>query len=270
MCFPESIRQKVKQRAGFTCCWCQDHKNKVEIHHIIPKAVGGPDTEDNAAPLCGNCHTLLGGSPEHRKEIRGRRDYWYETCQKRLEFSWSPSLHIPLLDSHEYNVPVEEKTTLGITVREDWPRFRFMSHHDKSGTSPLQISIGYYPGLSGGFAYPRLLSIRVEIPFGLLFNLGVCAENYWDVSGLIDTLRNKKDIWMMKGHPDKDSQTPPVYQLRDYFMLVRMANGENRLVMKTYLPTEAGIIFRARLSNDVMAFFADYLDKEGFTKIEIG
>jgi len=84
----------------------------------------------------------------------------------------------------------------------------------------------------------------------------------------MDTLRNKKDIWLMKGHPDKNNPTDPVYQLRDYFMLLRMNNGENRLIMKTYLPTEAGITFRAKLSDDVLISFSNYLEEKGFTKYE--
>jgi len=268
MCFPETVKKKVKKKADYTCCWCNDRQHKVEVHHIIPREEKGPDTEENAAPLCGSCHNEYGDNPKLRKEIRERRDHWYDTCQKKLEFAWSPNLLIPSLDTFEFTEPLEEKTKRGTNVREDWPRFKFLSHHDANGTSPLQISIGYYPEVSGSNKFPRLLSIRVEVPFGLLFNLGVCAENNWDVSGLMDTLRNKKDIWLMKGHPDKNNPTDPVYQLRDYFMLLRMNNGENRLIMKTYLPTEAGITFRAKLSDDVLISFSNYLEEKGFTKYE--
>jgi len=267
MGFSETTRLNVQKWADFTCCWCNNRQNKVEIHHIVPQAEKGPDTEENAAPLCGSCHTLLGGNPELRKEIRLRRDHWYEICKIRLEFAWSPSLYVPLLDSYEYNIPTEEKTIRGTTVREDWPRFKFLSRHDDHGISPLQISIGYYPQLSGGYKYPRRLSIRVEIPFGLLFTLNVCAESYWDVLGLIHTLQKKKDIWLVRGHPNSNDPTDPIYQLRDSFVLVRMANGENRLVLKTYLPTEASITFRARLTDDVLIAYSKYLEEEGFTKI---
>ena len=85
MSFSENLKLKVKKKANFTCCWCQDITNKVEIHHIIPQADDGPDTEDNAAPLCGNCHTLYGGNPDLRKEIRLRRDHWYEQCSMKQE-----------------------------------------------------------------------------------------------------------------------------------------------------------------------------------------
>lgn len=86
MPFSEDIKLEVKKKANFTCCWCQNIHNKVEIHHIIPQAKNGPDTEENAAPLCGNCHTLYGDNLALRKEIRQRRDHWYERCSKMVNF----------------------------------------------------------------------------------------------------------------------------------------------------------------------------------------
>ena len=80
MPFSDALKLKVKERANFTCCWCNNRVNKVQIHHIIPQEDGGPDIEDNAAPLCGTCHDLYGGNPNLRKEIRQRRDAWYRKC----------------------------------------------------------------------------------------------------------------------------------------------------------------------------------------------
>ena len=51
MGFSDTLKMRVKDKANFTCCWCTDRNNKVEVHHIIPEAEGGPDTEDNAATL---------------------------------------------------------------------------------------------------------------------------------------------------------------------------------------------------------------------------
>lgn len=80
MAFSDTLKMHVKDKANFTCCWCTDNSKKVEVHHIIPQAESGADTEDNAAPLCSNCHSLYGGNPELRKEIRARRDNWYRRC----------------------------------------------------------------------------------------------------------------------------------------------------------------------------------------------
>jgi hypothetical protein len=56
----------------------------VEVHHIVPEAEAGPDTEDNAAPLCPSCHETYGANPDKRKFIREARDFWYELCRTRL------------------------------------------------------------------------------------------------------------------------------------------------------------------------------------------
>ena len=49
----------------------------------VPQHENGPDTEDNAAPLCPSCHETYGANPKKRRLILGRRDLWYEICEKR-------------------------------------------------------------------------------------------------------------------------------------------------------------------------------------------
>ena len=85
MTFSESTKLSVKKKADFVCCWCRERRNKAEVHHITPRAEGGSDDEDNAAPLCGSCHNLYGGNPDLRKETRLRRDQWYELCSKGFD-----------------------------------------------------------------------------------------------------------------------------------------------------------------------------------------
>ena len=76
MSFSESLKLDVKQRSAFRCCRCQSIG--VEIHHIIPQADKGPDTIENAAPLCPSCHDYFGANPVKRKEIREMREWWFE------------------------------------------------------------------------------------------------------------------------------------------------------------------------------------------------
>ena len=63
------------------------HDLVVHIHHIVPQAEGGSDTEDNAAPLCPSCHDKFGANPQKRKLIREMRDHWYEICEERYTAS---------------------------------------------------------------------------------------------------------------------------------------------------------------------------------------
>jgi hypothetical protein len=81
MAFPEKIRVQVRRAAGFQCCRC--HEIGVEAHHIVPSADGGPDTFDNAAPLCPSCHANFGDNPKKRKEITQMRDLWYEVVAEK-------------------------------------------------------------------------------------------------------------------------------------------------------------------------------------------
>ena len=80
MPFPESVKEEAKRRAHYTCAWCQEKKDFIEVHHIVPQDEGGSDELDNAAPLCPGCHMLLGGNPDLRKQMWQRRDWWWEYC----------------------------------------------------------------------------------------------------------------------------------------------------------------------------------------------
>lgn len=81
MAFSETLKLSVKRKAHFRCCLC--HNLLVEVHHIVPQEEQGPDTEDNAAPLCPSCHETYGANPQRRKFIRETRELWYEICATR-------------------------------------------------------------------------------------------------------------------------------------------------------------------------------------------
>jgi len=85
MPFPDSVRNEALRKAHFMCVAC--HVPFVEVHHITPQSEGGPDTFDNAAPLCPGCHGIYGANPVYRKQIRQMRDNWYDVCEKRFSAS---------------------------------------------------------------------------------------------------------------------------------------------------------------------------------------
>ena len=80
MPFSEDIKLQVKHRSAFKCCFCKTFG--IDIHHIIQESEGGPNTIDNAAPLCQNCHDTYGDNPRKKKLIREARDWWYKQCEK--------------------------------------------------------------------------------------------------------------------------------------------------------------------------------------------
>jgi hypothetical protein len=81
MAFTAALVRDVRRRAHFQCCLCKTVG--VEVHHIVPKAEGGKDTPDNAAPLCPSCHEIYGANRTKRKLIREARTLWYEICDRR-------------------------------------------------------------------------------------------------------------------------------------------------------------------------------------------
>ena len=51
----ENMKLYVKSRDNYTCQVCGSHE-KLEIHHIIPRAEGGSDRPANLITLCEKCH----------------------------------------------------------------------------------------------------------------------------------------------------------------------------------------------------------------------
>ena len=90
MSFSESVKAQVRKKAHSACCLCKSAS--VEVHHIVPESEGGPDTQDNAAPLCPSCRETYGTNPRKRQFIREARDVWYEICENR------PATQEPRLD----------------------------------------------------------------------------------------------------------------------------------------------------------------------------
>lgn len=48
-------RERVRRRDGGTCQNCDSISN-LEVHHIVPRMVGGTHTLSNLVTLCGECH----------------------------------------------------------------------------------------------------------------------------------------------------------------------------------------------------------------------
>ena len=58
LAFSRKIKQQVIKEQKGRCDYCGIKPKKLEIHHIIPKRMGGSDEINNAVGLCPNCHQL--------------------------------------------------------------------------------------------------------------------------------------------------------------------------------------------------------------------
>lgn len=282
MPFPEPIKQQVKRMANFTCCWCQDRHNKVDIHHIIPESEGGSDNIENAAPLCGSCHTLYGQNPELRKEIISRRDLWYETCEKMLnpEYGWPIGLDVPTL-SFARKIP--STSTLPVEG------IQFADRDTADIKNPPLLYLSIYSKTSRYFGQQlapgseKWLYLEANMRFALNLRIQVRALNDRDIFELMwfltggeekyspgfprdvdDELRaqflqQRERGWSFHGPPPNDGEQGS----GDYLRIWR-ENGENRIMISTFTATRAGISIHARLSDDTTRAFATYLEETGF------
>lgn len=86
MPFPPEVRIKVLIRCARICCLCfKQCGTKIEVHHIVHESEGGSGTEENALPVCFDCHAEVGSyNDKHPKgtkyrpaELKVRRDALY-------------------------------------------------------------------------------------------------------------------------------------------------------------------------------------------------
>jgi hypothetical protein len=267
--FSETIRERVKTKANFTCCWCQDIRNKVDVHHIIPEAQGGPNEEDNAAPLCGSCHDLLGNNPDLRKEIRQRRDQWYEICWRvaNPQYGWPIGLDVPILNFSQELPPIPNAIpTKGLQLTDKQannandPPLLYLSVYFKDSRYFAPYALG---------RREKWLYLDAHMRFAFSLRIQVSVGNDWEVEEFMGILRNserkfaggKRDAWSLTGPPPENSKS-----MTGDYLLVSRTNAENRLVMTTFTPTVAAISIHARFSENVATALGDYLEDVGFAK----
>jgi hypothetical protein len=62
----KKLRDLVLRSYDYSCCICSTRDIKLDLHHIIPRRLGGPNTFENLRPVCKTCHTII--APFHYKE----------------------------------------------------------------------------------------------------------------------------------------------------------------------------------------------------------
>lgn len=88
--FPQNDVDDLLKQCHRRCCIC--HRfcgTKMETDHIVPTAEGGPNTIDNAIPVCFECHAEIHsyndkhprGRKFHPNELRGHKEQWLDICK---------------------------------------------------------------------------------------------------------------------------------------------------------------------------------------------
>jgi hypothetical protein len=89
--FPEAEVRALLAACHRRCCICHRFCGfKMELDHMIPRYEGGPDTIDNAIPVCFECHAEIHAyndqHPRGRKcrpeELRLHKQQWLDMCKQ--------------------------------------------------------------------------------------------------------------------------------------------------------------------------------------------
>jgi hypothetical protein len=91
--FSAQLREKLLLWSDRHCCLCKKACGAfISVHHIKSEASGGRNSEDNAIPLCFECHALVHhyadsgplGTKFKPSELKKRRDQVYEEYTRDL------------------------------------------------------------------------------------------------------------------------------------------------------------------------------------------
>lgn len=128
---PEAIRQRVRQRAGNRCEYCLSYQDyvmgRLQIDHVIPRAKGGSDAEDNLCLACELCNQYKWTKTEGIDPQSGERvDLFHPRQQKWYEhFTWSEdgTQIIGLTACGRVTViAFRLNSSIAVTVRRNWVR----------------------------------------------------------------------------------------------------------------------------------------------------
>ncbi|MGB3267373.1 MAG: HNH endonuclease signature motif containing protein [Microcoleus sp.] len=129
MAISEQVRARVRAQAQNRCGYCRSLQMYVlgilEIDHIIPKAIGGTDEEENLWLACSLCNNYKGTQTDaldpvtqkHAKLFNPRTQQWSQY------FAWSEDATeiIGLTDCGRATViALQLNNNIAVTVRRQW------------------------------------------------------------------------------------------------------------------------------------------------------
>jgi hypothetical protein len=92
---PEEVRVRVRSAANNQCGYCRSLQKYVlgvlEIEHIIPKAVGGSDDEENLWLACRLCNSYKGVQTHSKDPVTNRNVRLFNPRQQKWvrHFAWT-------------------------------------------------------------------------------------------------------------------------------------------------------------------------------------
>ncbi len=92
---PEEVRARVRTQANNQCGYCLSLQKYIlgilEIEHIIPKALGGTDDEENLWLACRLCNSYKGTQTNARDPVTKRKVKLFNPRQQKWShhFTWT-------------------------------------------------------------------------------------------------------------------------------------------------------------------------------------
>ena len=274
----KDIEADILERSRRRCCVCFALNTDFEEKHgQIAHLDHNPSNSafDNLCFLCKDHHDDYDTKRSQSKgltitEVKRYRDRLYSHVAFRDEGiqyagNFPTGTTTPLLDFYEESGAMLELTTQGTQIIESQAGIRLADKDllRKNGVPSLTLSIAFIE-TKPARKTKRSLRIVSGMPYGLTLEIEVFAQDDWIVAGFADVLRNKTDIWMLRGNPIEGDERDPIYHARDFLLIYRKANGENRLTMGTHTFSQAPFQIHARFSEKVADGLANYLDRVGF------
>ncbi|MFH1927162.1 MAG: hypothetical protein ABIK79_03160 [Chloroflexota bacterium] len=274
---PGTTKTEVLTRSLRRCCLCfglehDTERKKGQIAHLDRDPSNC--AFDNLAWLCLDHHDEYDSRTSQSKglairEVKSYRDSLYDWVRENLNPSWQVvtmgALHdVPLLSvsrsiDPKLGIPVngielsdrdpqDEREAPWLYVHVYFKRSRYFGRVPDQGQKWLYIEANMRPALN----------LRIQ----------VLAWNQRDVAEFMRVLRSSVGGYDLHGLQPGSEGIPydaPAQELHagDY-LRIWQEGGEQRMLVSTFTATNAGISVHARMTRDVAASLADYLEASGF------
>ncbi|MFO0756823.1 MAG: HNH endonuclease signature motif containing protein [Byssovorax sp.] len=126
---PEDVRARVRAAAGDRCGYCMSRQKYVlgllEVEHIVPRAAGGTDREDNLWLACRLCNGFKGARKYGLDPVTGTSIPLYNPRSERwsVHFAWSEDgLHIlgKTASGRATVATMQLNNGIAVAVRREW------------------------------------------------------------------------------------------------------------------------------------------------------
>jgi hypothetical protein len=103
--FSESLKEIVRKRDSYVCYICENSK-ELEIHHILPRKLGGRNEVDNLITLCVKCHRHIetGNKVYAKRKCYENAKVTYGFLNYKLEQQSSKIETLNLLENNLNNI----------------------------------------------------------------------------------------------------------------------------------------------------------------------